>query len=694
MIKTINIFLFSFLISLNISGQTNIDFKNANFKNNKDGLKLAEQNIDNGDKILEQIEEIIIKKLDVKDLYLKAFDSYKKANDFNPNNAELNLKIGKCLLETYRKSEALPYLEKSLKLMPGEYIEVYFLLGQGYSMELDFNKAKENFNLYKTKAKEKDFEKNKANFNKAFNACELIQQSIANPAKVWIDNLDEVNTQYDDFNANITTDEEMMYFNSNRPSGAGGSDNSHVYYSTNKNGFWAKPELLKGSINTLENDECLAVSPDGQKMFVLKNDPDANIYISELNGDTWEPPRKLGEGKISSSFNETAASFSGDGIKVYFVCDDPYGNRGGKDIFFSGKMHPTREQWGIKQTIGSEINTPEDDIFIFMHPDGQSMYFASKGHGSMGGYDIFKSKRLSGVWSKPINMGYPINTPYDEVAFTLSANGKHGYVTSNRKTDSKGGFDIYKVTFIGSPKPQIVETEDQLLSGIAQPIKDNKIESAVDVDSKNLTVFKGIVLDAFSKKPLEAELEITDNSKNELISTFKTNSKTGKFLLSLPSGINYGIAVKAPDYMFYSENIDFPATSDFQLIEREILLTNVCIGCKIILRNIFFDFGKANLRPESTTELTRLIDLINAIAKIKPNVKIEISGHTDNIGSNDANQLLSENRAKSVVNYLIQKGISSSKLIFKGYGSAQAVADNKNEIGRQLNRRTEFKIIE
>jgi outer membrane protein OmpA-like peptidoglycan-associated protein len=345
------------------------------------------------------------------------------------------------------------------------------------------------------------------------------------------------------------------------------------------------------------------------------------------------------------------------------------------------------------QTIGSEINTSTDDRYIFLHADDKTMYFASKGHNSIGGFDIFKSERLAGRWSTPENIGYPINTPYDETSFVMSASGKHAYVTSNRD-GGKGGFDIYKVTYLGPVKPTVPDIQDQLLADIAAPQKDNKIEEAVKVESKNLTILKGRVLDDFSGKPIQAEIELVDNQKNEVVQSVKSNSSSGKFLVSLPAGKNYGIAVKAPEYLFHSENFDLPLTSDYQLVDKDIRLKNVCIGCKIILKNIFFDSGKFIIRPESTNELTRLASLIKDISRVKPGIKIEISGHTDNVGSETSNQQLSENRAKAVVKYLVDHGISQSFLTFKGYGSKEPVSSNSSPEGRQENRRTEFKILE
>jgi len=284
-------------------------------------------------------------------------------------------------------------------------------------------------------------------------------------------------------------------------------------------------------------------------------------------------------------------------------------------------------------------------------------------------------------------MGSPINTPYDDFFFAASANGKFAYISSNRE-GGKGGFDIYRVTFFGEEKKPVVETEDFLLGSVAQPIKDHNIESTVNVNKKSLTVFKGITIDAISRKPVEAQIEITDNATGQVIETFTTNSATGKFIITLNSGKNYGIAVKATGYLFHSENFDIAMGAADNLVNKTIELKNIAIGSKIALRNIFFDVAKATLRPESNGELERLVKLMKEV----PNLKIEISGHTDNTGSATVNETLSQQRAEAVVQYLTTKGIAASRMRAKGYGASVPVATNNSDDGRQQNRRTEFEI--
>lgn len=220
-------------------------------------------------------------------------------------------------------------------------------------------------------------------------------------------------------------------------------------------------------------------------------------------------------------------------------------------------------------------------------------------------------------------------------------------------------------------------------------MKDNSIEETVDVNKKSFTVFKGKTIDALTRNAVEANIEITDNATGKVIETFKTNSATGKFIITLPSGKNYGIAVKAEGYLFHSENFDIPIGAADNLIDKIIELKNIAVGSKIALRNIFFDIGKSTLRSESDAELDRLVKLMKDVASLN----IEISGHTDNTGSAKLNESLSQDRANAVVNYLTSKGIASGRMTAKGYGASKPIASNNTEDGRQQNRRTEFEIL-
>jgi outer membrane protein OmpA-like peptidoglycan-associated protein len=307
------------------------------------------------------------------------------------------------------------------------------------------------------------------------------------------------------------------------------------------------------------------------------------------------------------------------------------------------------------------FNTEFDEDAPFMHPDGKTLYYSSKGNGSMGGYDVFKVTRLSAtgnVWSKPTNIGAPINTALDDVYFSLSADGKVGLYAS----DQEGGYgkqDLYSIRF------------------------------PVNTSAPELTLLKGTVLDATTGKAIEAQITVADNTTKEIVATHHSNSATGEFLIALPSGKNYAVTIEKEGKLFYSENVQLNNGDGFKELTQKVSLQSAKAGSKIVLNNIFFDSGSDVLRTDSYIELQKLIKTLTD----NPSLKIEISGHTDNIGNEESNLLLSEKRALAVKNYLTQNGISTSRIVAKGYGSSIPIESNQTETGRQKNRRTEMKIL-
>jgi len=249
--------------------------------------------------------------------------------------------------------------------------------------------------------------------------------------------------------------------------------------------------------------------------------------------------------------------------------------------------------------------------------------------------------------------------------------------------------DIYCATFWGEPKQPTVASEDNLIASIASPIEDTYTPETVEVTVANsLTVFKGRILDGLLQDPVEAEIKIFDNSTGEVYAVMRSNSATGKFLLSLPSGLNYGISVEAEGYLFHSENFNLPKGSAYNMINKDIQLKNIDIGSKIALRNVFFDTGRAEVKIDSYPELDRLIQLMTDV----PSLKIELSGHTDNVGGKAANESLSQRRADAVRQYLVSRSVDGNRVTAKGYGSSRPVDSNANKEGRANNRRTEFEI--
>lgn len=676
--------LLSFILLAIVGLAQNIEFTKENFKENKDGLKEARNNIEKGDEFFEKGSVF----------YKQALEPYLAANKFNPNNALLNYKIGKCYLYSNYKLKSIPYLEKALNLNPNVDLQLHFVMAKAYHLDMQWDKAIQEFKTFQQSiGKGEEFTDLKEEVAKHIEECTTGKEMVKHPVRVFIDNVGpEINTQYSDYGPVISADESIMLFTSRRPGTTGGQIDPQIneyfediYVSTRKGGKWTTAANIGAPINTGDHDANSGLSADGQKFLIYIGKNNGDLYEAELKGESWSKPDHMNK-NINTDFHESSACYSPDGKSVYFVSDKPDGGLGSRDIYVAVKDEKGR--WGKAVNLGNVINTKYGEEGVFMHPDGKTIYFSSQGHKTMGGYDIFKSVYENGKWSEPENLGYPVNTPDDDVFFVISASGKHGYYASFN-ANGYGEKDIYMITFLGPEKEMILNNEDNLLASLAAPIKETVIAPVVDVKAAALTILKGVITDALTTKPLEATIELVDNQRNEIVASFTSNSASGKYLVSLPAGKNYGIAVKKEGYLFHSENFDIPATAAFQEVTKDIALKNVSVGTKIILKNIFFDFDKATLRPESTNELERLTKLLNDV----PTLKIEISGHTDAKGAADYNQKLSQNRAKAVVDYLVKAGIAADRLTFAGYGKDQPIATNDTDEGRQLNRRTEFKII-
>ncbi|MDY0315108.1 MAG: OmpA family protein, partial [Bacteroidales bacterium] len=636
--------------------------------------------------------------------YRMALAEYLRAYEYNQYCPELNYKIGACYLYSTEKAKAITFLEKAYKSKPGVAFDIHFLLGQAFQYNFKFDEALTNYrsfkNEYLASSSKKSKKKNEPEYDvdKKIKECEAGKNLVKNPVRVFIDNLGPtVNSKYPDYGPVITTDQSVLIFTSRREGSTGEEidPNDMLYYedlyiSYNDEKGWSQAVNMR-SLNTSGHDATVGLSPDGQILYTYKGVPDGTIFESKLKGDNWSKPKELGK-NINTKYHETSASISYDGRKLYFVSERPkdgFGNSsyGGKDIFVS-ELQPNGN-WGPAKNVGAPINTKYDEEGVFMHPDGRTMYFSSKRDGGMGGYDIYYSENDgAGNWSEPVNIGYPINTPEDDVFFVVAGNARYAYYSSSHE----GGYglqDIYRITFLGPEKMMVMGGEDILIASSNATISQKVKQEVVEVKKVRLTIMKGTVTDAISTAAVEASIEIVDNEKNELISTLSSNSSTGKYLVSLPSGKDYGIAVKADGYLFYSENINIPEATDYQEVTKDIVLSKVGVGSKIVLKNIFFDYGKETLRTTSFPELDRLVALLNSY----PSMTIEIGGHTDSHGSLKLNTDLSEARAKSVVDYLVDKGISKTRLSYKGYAYLQPIASNDTDDGRQQNRRVEFKVL-
>jgi flagellar motor protein MotB/tetratricopeptide (TPR) repeat protein len=671
----------------------NIEFKSTNFRSDKEGLRAAQKNIKIADKFRENALLNIYSMQDSGVESEKAYLYYQKAHIFNPNNSGLNYKIASVLLFTNRKELAKQYLDKAISLSAELPNDFNFFQGMVLQLEGEYAKAIESYQYFINNAKKKVVEQYDILVKKYIVECTTSVDVLAQKHRIWVDNL-VINSAYDDWSPCLSADGDLLIFTSNRQNeniiNEIGFYDQDIYYS-NLSGRNFKNVSSLSELNTTTDDVSGGLSYDGQRLLIYKEeDSNTDVFESTLNGKYWgKENRKMGE-KLrggNTDKDETFASFDPPDVKIYYITDGGYS--GNKDIYFSGVMNRERNIWGKGQSAGV-VNTKFQEGSVYIHPDARTMYFSSKGHNSLGGYDIFVSYIDElGHWGKPINLGYPINTPYDDLFYSATASGRYAYIASNR-AGGKGGLDIYKVTYWGADKPMTLDFEDQLIASIANPVSDKSVAEPIAFEEKSLTVFKGRILDAVTKNSIAAAIDITINTTGEIYTSVYSNSATGKFLLSLPAGENYGISVVAEGYLFHSENFDLPKGDGFNMVTKDIELKNIEVGNNIALKNVFFNTGKWNIKIDSYAELDRLVALLADILALK----IEISGHTDNVGAESFNELLSQRRADAVVNYLVGKGVDKNRLTAKGYGQSKPVELNDTAEGKAANRRTEFKIIE
>jgi len=445
------------------------------------------------------------------------------------------------------------------------------------------------------------------------------------------------------------------------------------------------------SINTHLNEGAQTISGDG-KLFIFTgcNRKDGvgscDLYYSrQVTKGQWSKPRNLGR-PVNSPGWESQPSLSIDGRTLYFVSERA--GMGKRDIFV---CYRKKKGWTEPQPLSDVINTPEHDQSPYLHPDGKTLYFMSQGHPGMGKDDLYFSKKQSdGSWSTPQNLGYPINTEEHEGALFIARDGKTAYFATDRM--AKKTVEQQDVNAFQNPMAKV-------------DIDIYSFELPVAARANPVTYVKAIVKDADTKKPLQSYAQLTSLSSLTTIYDGSTD-KVGELFVCIPLGDNYGLHVERPGYAFHSENFTLmeetsladPFTLEIFLkkIPKPTAATNPTPTSTtpvksepIILKNVFFATNSAELRPESVDELTRLKEMLEANATLR----IQINGHTDNVGDDQSNLTLSDNRAKAVEDFLIKNGISGNRLSHKGFGETSPIDSNDNEVGRQNNRRTEFLIL-
>ena len=428
-----------------------------------------------------------------------------------------------------------------------------------------------------------------------------------------------------------------------------------------KNGNWQEPHSISDNINSEYNEGTCSISADGRMLVFTscmgrQGYGSCDLYVSYKTGNAWSVPENMGE-VINSPSWDSQPSLSADGRTLYFVSNRS-GGFGSRDIYVSQQNEAG--EWQSPQNVGSSINTSFDDISPFIHPNGQRLYFATNGRLGFGGFDIyFSDKKSASEWLAPTNFGYPINTHDDEVSMFISSDGAKGYYSHEERTKESVLSTLYEIDI--PPKLQ--------------------------VEHKSSYVF-GKVMDGETNTPLKATVSLINLDSNNSVEKVRSDSVTGDYLIVITQGAQYGLFAESEGYLYKSEN--FNLTEKLLIpVKINLKLEKIKPGARVVLKNIFFEFDSYNLTSTSKAELNRVLHLLNT----NKTLRVEISGYTDNVGTEKYNLELSEKRAEAVYNYLVKNGVDKTKLGFRGYGASNFLNSNNTEEERAKNRRIEFKVL-
>lgn len=489
--------------------------------------------------------------------------------------------------------------------------------------------------------------------------CEFAEAALKNPVQFTPTLLDSpLNMFKMQYFPSMTADNQFMIFTVRNATQM--LDEENLYCSSLDEGAWNIPKQLSDRVNTKENEGASSISGDGKTLVYTYCTPrnGCDLFISKRVRNEWMQPASLGN-KINTSGWESHPSLSADGRTLYFASDRP-GGQGKEDIWVT--TLDSSNNWTRPRNLGDKINTVESDMTPFIHANGSTLYFSSKGWTGMGGMDLFFSeKKEESGWTEPKNLGYPVNTFADESGMFVSSDFSKGYFSKDfKEPDGSYASKIYSFSL------------SEALKG-----------------SVSCVYLKGKVLDAQTRKPIKARVELSNVEKDSLEQTVISDPYSGDYLLVLPIGQNYGLFASAEGYLYKSLNFNTEKDKLASEDKFEILLEPLRKNSSTILSNLFFETGKYALDKNSKTELNKLASLIRQNL-----IKVEISGHTDNVGTTKDNETLSTKRAESVCNYLIDLGVNKQLLTAKGYAASRPIGDNSTEAGRQSNRRIEIKILE
>lgn len=604
------------------------------------------------------------------------------AANFDTTNLKANTEAGIMHIRTIKKEEGIKYLLRVYRQSPNYRFDLDYQIGLSYQYGLNFDKAIEFYTKYKLKLNYNPNYKGKdrielKDVTRRLEECANGKEFVAAAKPIAITNIGtQINSEFDDYAPVVNADETEMIFTSRRQEGnlnENVSDDNRpfedIFVSKREGGNWQPATNIGIIVNTKHNESNLAISPNGNTLFIYRDGVgDGDIFTSTRQPDgTWTKPISL-PGAINSSFRESSISINKEETMLFFASERP-GGLGGIDIYSCIK--DKKGQWTIVRNLGPGINTEFDDDGPFIDYDGKTLYFSTKGRKGMGGYDIFKASLLNlekREWTEPENLGFPINTPDDDIFIVGTATPNRFYYSSVRN-DGVGYSDIYLISE-----------------------KENAPEVAKVPEKKGVQPIKFIleVVDAETKQPVEAKARMRGIDNTAIGSA---SLGTGMFEFAVMSTVpkEYTVSVELDGYIFENVKVMLGrATEEPQTVNRRVLLRKVAIGEISALRHVFFDFGKATLQEASFEELNMMVTMM----KQNQTMQVEIGGHTDDVGSDSFNKKLSQQRADAVRVYLTNNGVNGRRIKSIGYGEERPIVSNDDESGgREINRRVEFKVI-
>ncbi|WKZ66966.1 MAG: OmpA family protein [Flavobacteriales bacterium] len=612
--------------------------------------------------------------------FVHAETLYEAALALAPDDAEANMRMGLCQLNGPHRHKALPFLEKAAQVNPG-IPRLQFLLGYALQLNARWDDAVAAFQRHKAQNPFQDPDPLYNTADKHIAECRNGKALMAAPVRAEVTNMGEaINTEQADYGAVMTADGSLLLFTSRRPSEPAAKVNKvngdyfeDVYVTRRGDMGWGPAQRLPEPVNTPGNDASVGLFNDGRTMLIYRDqDGTGDLYECTRRGDAWSAPQPLGD-NINTPHHESSAWYSFDRQWLYFVSERPDDNVGGQDIYRS-RWDAAAGQWGPAENLGPTVNTIHDEEGVFVHPDGRTLYFSSKGHSTMGGYDVFRTRLENGRWTKPENMGWPVNSPDDDLFFVLTADNRHGYLSSFRSS-GHGEDDLYQVEFL----PDAPMGEPVASAGGAP----------VMTAAPTTVLVKGRIRSLQFINGMEADVELMDLTDASLVARFRSDAATGEYMAAVPGGRDYALFIKAEGHLVHSERITVPEGGGALRMDMDVELEPLKSGSSTTLRNLFFATASAELEAASKAELDQLVQLMRANGALR----LQIAGHTDSDGAEAFNQKLSEARAQAVRDHLVAQGVDAARLVAVGYGATSPVAPNDTDANKALNRRTELTVL-